>query len=330
MGKGIKAGKKKETGVSKDTIKLMEESYTKGFQDGIHGSVDKAYRLIVGLALVGLVKEFGFSPQDTEKLNTVMDELSIRLENGEMSTEELRQYLIGEGVVFRNFIEEDEIMSRAAKHSDKEYIGLIEKGLDNKGIFKKLNIPVGSQTRVGKHIDKLRQTHGALEINTKEPITEPNGIHYGKAKAAELVEKNRVDVDSIMAGIENKNKALQKGDGSVEDLFKGKPAIPNPKFEEATADMFKAKEVPEKVEDDVTAAINEIDPAYHFDSKPNFIALAKINFNKAIDDYSEKLSHLNKNLADGEIIDLAEVQAYNMSLEKLKAVAGYETTITAM
>ncbi|WP_312647548.1 hypothetical protein [Aminipila sp.] len=344
MGRGIKAGKKKEITPNKNFM-LMEEAYREGYSKGIEKGYCQGKDDYLGLSNLlfraATAKEFGWGQEEFEILEKSIDKITSNANERGIDVVALNEEL-------RSSIEneEDEIMSGKAKYSEDKYINLIESGLDNKEIFKKLNVPTGSQTRVGKHIDNLRKTHGALEVHIKEPakevITEAEGINYGKAKAQEIIEKNRIDVDNIMSSIENKNKAL-KGE-SVEDMFKKKPAIINPEFEAAVQDMFPPKKTPEGTVDDVAPVIaQDIDPAYSFDGTVkapcetsaavgviNFREKAELAFKRDMDAYSDKVSMLTEKLNSGEIIDLADIVEYNKIAEKYRGVYADEAAIATM
>ncbi|QHI72885.1 hypothetical protein [Aminipila terrae] len=352
MGKGIKAGKAKGIKPGRSFM-LMEESYREGYSKGIEKGYCQGKDDYLGLSdllfQTATAKAFGWGLTEFEKLKKIIDEItfdaSARGIDVVALTEELKSSIENE---------EDEIMAKK-KYTDETYIDLIEKGLNNKEIFEKLNVPTGSQTRVGKHIDKLRQNYGALEIVTKkatefdlklyDTVTR-NGSWYrvtdigvtcftvtntGGKRNSEIITKE--DYMSGKSGLMKRD--LPEVKIYIDESLKKKPATINPKFEAAVQDMVAGKMTKDKVvsqlenlkenSEDFAKAEEAPDSIWHDDIKALDIAIDTVKAHDDIDPAYKFDGTVNASCEaftafqrHAELSFKADMNAYSNKVSKLK------------
>ncbi len=174
MGRGIKAGKSKGVKPNKNFM-LMEESYREGYKSGLSNGMEKGYCQgkddYLGLSnllfQVATANDFGWGQTEFAILKESIDKITSDANERGIDVVELSEEL-------KSLIEnkEDEIMAKK-KYTDGDLVKGIEKGLSDDEILEQLNVPMGSSTRIKKRLTNLRKTHGALEVNTKEPTEFP-------------------------------------------------------------------------------------------------------------------------------------------------------------
>lgn len=304
MGRGIKAGKSKGVKPNKNFM-LMEESYREGYKSGLSNGMEKGYCQgkddYLGLSnllfQVATANDFGWDQTEFAILKESIDKITSDANERGIDVVELSEEL-------KSLIEnkEDEIMAKK-KYTDGDLVKGIEKGLSDDEILEQLNVPMGSSTRIKKRLTNLRKTHGALEVNTKEPTEFPEAdfelklydtlTRWGKwYRVTKIGEHNfevmntqgkkqpetvlKADYISGKSGFIKRDMPEVKS--YIDESLKKKPAVPNPEFEAAVKDMVTVKNIPEEnTVDDFTPAIDEdIDPAYMFDQVPEKSGTVKI------------------------------------------------------
>lgn len=263
MGRGIKAGRAKKTA---GNFALMEDMYRKGMIQGYRKGKDDYLELSNLLFQVAMTKEFGWSRQEFETMKACIGKITSDANERDVNVvvliKELKESLESE----------DFDMAAKEKYSEADLIKGIEDGLDNEQIMERLSVAYGSRSRVRKRLDNLRQKHGALEINMKEPkeLKEPlelpetefdlklydtltrSGNWYrvtaiGKEfftatetrGAKDTVQVSKADYISGKSGFIKRD--LPPVTSYVDETLKKKPAVPNPDFEAAVEDMIHGK-----------------------------------------------------------------------------------------